>query len=177
MLDGAGTTNDEVWLPSPAQGDDDLQSALEDISAGTELRPGVRLAPFAIDWVVIEGPDTVLDEVLVAQLDLAPVPLDPGSRVYENHTAAPIAGSPDVPWQREGLDFVGDPVAGPVPLSVNYDEGWAPSPTQTSWYVSVDGSLGSATFSGSGLDVGLAVAVASMVVASLGLIVVGRRRR
>ncbi len=158
LLDGAGTTSDEVWLPAPLPGDEALGDALDEIASGAELRPGDRLAPYAVDWVVIEGPETVLDEVLIAQLDLVPVPLDPEARVYENRSAAPIAGSIAVPWQRRGLDFVGESVSGPVALSVNYDEGWAPDPAQSEWLVTIDGSDGLASYRPTGLHLPLSSA-------------------
>jgi GT2 family glycosyltransferase len=176
VLDGDGTTNDEVWLPAPRAGDEELGQALVDIASGAELRPGERLSSFAIGWVVLEGPDTALDDALVAQLDLVPVPLDPESRVYENHSASPIAGTAEVPWRRSGVAFSGDPVDGPVPLSVNYDEGWGPESTRSDWRVTVDGSTGTATFRPTGPSVPLAITSIAVVLLALGSIAIGRRR-
>jgi hypothetical protein len=177
LLDGAGTTSDEVWLPAPLPGDEALGDALDEIASGAELRPGDRLAPYAVDWVVIEGPETVLDEVLIAQLDLVPVPLDPEARVYENRSAAPIAGSIEVPWQRRGLDFVGESVSGPVALSVNYDEGWAPDPAQSEWLVAIDGSDGLASYRPTGLHLPLSLLTIALMIAASVAIVWGRRAR
>ena len=56
LIDASGMTHDEAWLPEPREGDEALESALTAIAAGGELRPGEMLAPFAIDWLVIEGP-------------------------------------------------------------------------------------------------------------------------
>ncbi len=187
-LDGAGTTNDEVWLPAQLEGDDDLGIAIEEIAAGAELRPGARLADFAIDWIVIEGPDTVLDEVLVSQLDLVPVPLDPSARVYENESAHPIAGScggPErnlagtcgEPWQRSGLEFIGEAVDGPVDLSVNFDEGWGPDGEPSGWFTTVDGSEGTATFQADGLRLALSILSLAVVAGAIAAILWGRRTR
>jgi hypothetical protein len=176
VLDGAGTTNDEVWLPEPQGGDDELLAALVDISSGSELRPGDRLAPFAIDWVVLEGPSFVLDDVLIAQLDLTPVPLDPDARVFENDQALPVAGTSDVPWQRSGTSFVGEPVDGEVGIAVNYDDGWEPDGTRSGWSVAVDGSEGEASFSYPGIDSYLQLGVVALLLGSLVLVIVGRRR-
>lgn len=176
-LDGAGTTNDEVWLPAQLDGDEDLGVALEDIAAGTELRPGARLADFAIDWIVIEGPDTVLDEVLISQLDLVPVPLDPSARVYENDSAHPIAGTGQVPWQRSGVDFVGEAVDGPVSLSVNFDEGWGPEGEASAWFTTVDGAEGMATFQADSLRLTLSIVALAVVAGAVAAIAWGRRAR
>ncbi len=176
VLDSSGTTMDEVWLPDPRTGDDDLQTALIEITSGAELRPGQRLSSFAIDWVVLEGPTMPLDEVLVPQLDLVPLPLDPESRVYENDAALPLAGTTDEPWSKTGLTFVGTPVDGPVTLSLNYADGWQPDGSPSEWYAVVDGRDGTASYEGDGLALGLAVTVMVVLAASLIAIVVGRRR-
>jgi GT2 family glycosyltransferase len=176
VLDGSGTTNDEVWLPEPQDGEDQLLTALTDIASGSDLRPGERLAPFAIAWVVLEGPSFILDDALTAQLDLTPVPLDPDSRVYENDQAFPIAGTSQDPWQRSGTSFVGEPMEGPVGVAVNYSDGWQPDATPADWAVEVDGSQGEARFSYPGVSGLLAYGAIALLVASVGLIIVGRRR-
>jgi len=177
VLDGAGTTNDEAWLPGPRSGDVELDGALTDIASGAELRPGDRLAQFGIEWVVLEGPSFRLDEVLIAQLDLLPLPVDPESRVFENDAALPIAGTDDVSWDDSGIGFAGESVEGPVGLAVNFDEGWQPDATRSRWSVVVDGGEGSATYGPSDANRWLTGAAAAVVLASLGLIIVGRRRR
>ncbi len=177
VLDGAGTTNDEVWLPEPGDGDAELSQALTEIASGAELRPGRRLAPFAIDWVVLEGPEFDLDRALTAQLDLTPVPLDPEARVFENNSALPIAGTLQVPWQRSGTAFAGEPVNGTVGIAVEFAEGWNPNGTRSGWSVSVEGEEGRATFASKGIQTPLAYTVAALAVAALACIVVGRRKR
>jgi hypothetical protein len=176
VLDGSGTTIDEVWLPEPQTGEADLVEALTDVTSGAELRPGDRLAPFAIDWVVLEGPAFVLDDVLTAQLDLTPVPLDPESRVFENDQALPIAGTTETPWQRTGTSFVGEPVDGPVGIAVNYSDGWEPEGSAADWSVEVDGGLGRATFASPGVVTPLGYGVATLLLGSVALVIVGRRR-
>lgn len=175
VLDGAGTTLDEVWQPGPQAGDDDLGVALTEIASGANLRPGARLAPFAIDWVVLEGPSFVLDQALTAQLDLVPLPLDPESRVLQNGTALPMAGTPDQPWNQDGLGYAGPTSTSPVRLSFNYDEGWQPGPARDDWFVTVEGSSGRATWSAPVLRTALSVATIVALVGSIALIAVGRR--
>ncbi|HZD22837.1 MAG TPA: glycosyltransferase [Acidimicrobiia bacterium] len=175
VVDGDGLTLDEVWLPEAEAGDDDLASALTEIASGANLRPGARLAPFAIDWVVLEGPRFVLDEALAAQLDLAPIPLDPESRVYENPVAMPLAGTPHQPWEKDGLGFAGPSVDGPIAISSSYDRGWQPEPAQEEWYVTVDGSSGETSWQAPPLRILLATAALVGLVASFVLIGVGRR--
>lgn len=175
VLDGSGTTLDEVWLPEIRDGDDDLASSLVDIASGAELRPGDRLAPFAVDWVVLEGPEFVLDEVLLAQLDLVPLPLDPTARVYENDRAVVLAGTTSDPWMNHGVGFSGDPVDGQVRLAVNYDDGWQPDPQSDGWWVTIDGSEGEAIWEGDALDTVLAVLTVALAVISSAAIIVGRR--
>jgi hypothetical protein len=175
VLDGEGTTLDEVWLPEALPGDEDLADALVDIASGAELRPGDRLASFAIDWVVLEGPEFVLDGVLVAQLDLVPLPLDPTSRVYENDRAVVMAGTTDDPWVKSGVGFSGPEAEGRIPLSVNYDQGWGPDPQSVRWWVTVDGTEGEAGWEGDALDVALATVALVLLAAAFGSIIVGRR--
>jgi GT2 family glycosyltransferase len=176
VLDGEGTTSQQVWLPEPLDGDNDLADALDDITAGAELRPGERLASFAIDWIVLEGPANPLDDVLMAQLDLVPVPLDRESRVFENLSASPLAGTAERPWLRSGVGFEGPSTSSPVPLAVNFDPGWSPSPRQASWFVEVDGSEGVASYETSQVNRYLEVAAVVVLAAGLALIGLGRIR-
>ncbi|MGD2102910.1 MAG: glycosyltransferase [Acidimicrobiia bacterium] len=176
VLDGSGTTEDEVWLPSPLEGDEALAGALEDIASGADLRPGERLAEFAVGWVVLEGPETPLDDALVAQLDLEPLPLDPEARVYQNESAVPLAGTPETPWSRSGIGYAGDVTESSVPIAVNFDDGWSPDATRISWFVQVDGGDGVATYVPSDTDRMLSIASIVTMAAALMLIVVGRAR-
>jgi hypothetical protein len=177
VLDATGTTLDEVWLPPEQVGDVELSAALDEVASGAELRPGRRLSAFAIDWVVLEGPTFVLDDVLLAQLDLAPLPLDPDSRVYENTVSAPIAGTRDSPWARSGTGFTGPGSDGEVPLAVSFDEGWSEDGAPSGWSVVVDGTAGRAWFSPEPVDLALVGAPLVVFLAAFGMIVWGRRRR
>lgn len=176
VLDGDGTTLDEVWLPEPEEGDEDLGTSLGEISSGADLRPGARLSSFAIDWVVLEGPPFILDDALTAQLDLVPLPLDPDARVYENLIAGPLAGTVDRPWEEDGLGFSGSPIDGRVPVAMNYDEGWSPDPALSDWQLTVDGNEGSTVWSAPASRTALSVAVLGLLVASMAMILLGRRR-
>lgn len=176
-LDGKGTTLDEVWLPASQDGDQALGSALVDIASGGELRPGERLAQFAIDWVVLEGPTSRLDQVLIPQLDLVPIPLDPDARVFQNESAAPLAGTVSDPWESDGVGFAGPVIAGRVPIAMNFGDGWSPDVSAEGWSMTVDGADGVAAPRIHGLDSILAAASLGMLVLALGMIVVGRRKR
>lgn len=178
LIDGDQMTLDEVWLADRRDGDRALLAAIEAISTGSDLRPGERLAPFAVDWIVLLGREFRLDDVLVAQLDLVPTPLDPGSRVYENPGADPLADPESVSaWTRSGTGFAGESGPGRVSLAVNHDAGWAPDAEPVDWQTSVSASAGEAVFEGSDFDLGLALASGGLMLAALALMVVGRMRR
>lgn len=176
VVDGSGMTSDEAWLPPPLQGDNRLESVLARIATGDELRPGELLAPFAIDWVVLDGPAFRLDDSLVGQLDLMPTPLVPGSRVFENLARSPLAHRDGDPWVRLGAGYTGEP-GGTVRLAVNHVEGWRPAGSPDDWAVSVDGSEGVARYRGSSPQVWLSLATVAVLLASLALVGVGRRKR
>ncbi|MFP3882002.1 MAG: hypothetical protein ACLFWH_06745 [Actinomycetota bacterium] len=176
VLDGVGTTQSEVWLPPERDGDAQLEQALAEIASGAELRPGHTLAPFAIDWVVLEGPEFVLDEALLAQLDLVPTPLDPQSRVYENRNSVRIAGTEDTSWLPSGTGFEGESIDDRVPLAVNYADGWEPDSSRDGWAVTVDGSAGRAWYAASSAEMALPIASILLVVGAIAMIAVGRRR-
>jgi GT2 family glycosyltransferase len=176
VLDGVGTTHDEVWLPARQEGDDRLDAVLAEIGSGAELRPGAALAPFAIDWVVLEGPTFVLDDVLAAQLDLVPTPLDPTSRVYENLEAAPLAGNDEVTWSRDATGFSGDRSDNDIVLSLNHSPGWERNGSPERWAVAVDGVPGRAWYAPSSSDYLLPGASLTLLVMAIGMIVWGRRR-
>lgn len=177
VLDARGTTHDEIWLPEPRAGDEQLAEALADIASGADLRPGARLASHAIDWVVLEGPTFRLDDVLVAQLDLVPIPLDPDARVYENLDAAPLAAGSGVTWRRSGTGFSGEETDGRVDLAVNHAEGWGPDSMRDQWHATVDGGTGRALYTPAPLHLGLALLACVGLFASMAAIVLGRVRR
>ncbi len=172
LVDATGMTHDEVWLPERLDGDDALAESMVLVAAGGELRPGAQFAPFAIDWLVIEGPETGLDAALVGQLDLLPTPLVTGARVYENLAREPLAG----PWERSGSGFAGEQT-GRLRLAVNHSDGWQPDPAEADWAVSIDGQGGRADFSGSGSAMALAALGPLTFIAGLVLIAFGRRKR
>jgi len=178
LVDGHGMTSDEVWLPIPLPGDHELDTALVRISSGGELRPGKLLAPFAIDWLILLGPTFRLDEVFVAQLDLVPTPLDPDSRVFANPVSTPLADSgTESVWLRSGTGFVGEPGSGRVSLAVNHDDGWSPEPGPHEWRATVSAVDGVAGFQGTTQNIVFAVSVAALLLVSLGLLFIARRRR
>jgi hypothetical protein len=177
LIDGSGMTQDEVWLPDPLPGDEKLGAAIDQIASGSDLRPGATLAEFSIDWVVIDGPESYLDDVLAVQLDLVPTPLDPEARVYENPNSVPMAAGAGSIWARDGAGFAGEAVQGPVRLSVNAASGWSPGPGAADWASSVAGEDGIARYRADRVGLALSIAAAGVLVVALGTILVARTRR
>ena len=178
VVDGRGPSIDEVWLPEPREGDEALGRAVASISAGGELRPGSRLAGFAVDWVVLLGPPFRLDEVLEAQLELVPTPLDPEARVFENQVSAPLADpSAGGGWAADGAGFSGAASEGRVVLAVNHDEAWRTDPAPVEWRLSTAAEAASARYRGSLGERALAAAGAMLAVIALAAIAWGRARR
>ena len=177
LIDGSGMTQDEVWLPDPRPGDDKLGEAIEQMASGSNLRPGEILAEFSVDWVVIDGPESYLDEVLAVQLDLVPTPLDPEARVYENPGALPMAAGAGSIWARDGAGFAGDRTSDRIRLSVSADPGWSPDPTAADWAVSVSGEEGDARYQPDPVLLVIPIAAVGLLGLALGAIVVGRARR
>lgn len=177
LVDGSGMTHDEVWLPPATDGDEALADVLVAVTSGSELRTGALLAPFAIEWVVLEGPLFRLDEVLATQLDMVPVPLEEEARVFENTNEAPLAATSEGEWDRSGTGFDGEPAEGTARLAVTFDDGWQPDPSRDVWAVEIDASRGRAVYEqGAG---GMAAALASILVAAAGVVValIGSLRR
>ena len=170
-------TMDEIWLPESQEGDERLETALSELGAGGELRPGQILASFGVDWVVLQGPPFRLDEVLVTQLDMVPTPLDPEWRVYENLVEAPLADAGDVVWARDGTGFAGPEALTRVRLALNYDDGWQPEPRVSDWAVEVAGGTGRASFMGSGLLTLIPALSLILCAGAIVLMLVGRARR
>jgi GT2 family glycosyltransferase len=177
VVDGVGTTHDEVWLPPDRTGDLELARTLTDVASGAELRPGASLGEFAIEWVVLEGPSFVLDDALLAQLDLVRTPLDPESRVFDNRNSVPLAGTEAAPWTRQGTGFAGTPTDSPIPLAVEYDEGWEPDAVESGWSTLVTGDEGRAWYSTTGIQMLLPFATLGALVGAVASIVLGRRRK
>lgn len=178
-LDGSGTTIAEGWLPEKMAGDDTLDSVLRQIATGSELRPGELLAPFAIDWLVIDGPESPLDEPLQSQLDLVPTPLATGARVYENPASVPRAfGDADLVWTASGAGYQGGASGTQrVRLAENFDSGWGPDVGPLDWATTVSASDGSADYRTQGVLFVLPIVAALIFLLGFGLIVGGRLRR
>jgi GT2 family glycosyltransferase len=176
-LDGQGTTLDEVWLPEPETGDLQLENAIDRMASGAELRPGALLAEFAIDWVVVEGPENPLDHVLASQVDLIPVPLVTGAQVLENPEAAPMAAVGQVAWSRQGTGFGGEPSNDLVALRVNYSAGWSPEPQLDDWFTRVSAAEGATAFAAMGYLAFAPYAAVGLFGLAMVLIAWGRARR
>ena len=177
-VDGEGTTLDEVWLPEPQAGDEQLDAAIDHIAAGAELRPGFLLSEFSIAWVVVEGDESPLDQILESQLDLVPTPLATGARVFENPDALPLAAIGDeVVWRRDGTGFAGPNRADRAVIRVSYSHGWQPEPALEDWFTTVSAAAGEARFEAGGYLRWAPYLAAALVFLALGMIVAGRLRR
>ena len=176
-IDGSGMTQDEVWLPRPRAGDLELDAVVDQLATGVDLRPGAALAPFAVDWLVLDGEESYLDDVLQTQLDLVPTPLDPSLRIFENPGARPMAAGTSVVWGVQGTGFGGVPANQPIALAINQDDDWSPDPALDGWSLTVDGGEGSARFRNDSSALVLPVLAMVMLMTSLVAIVVGRARR
>jgi hypothetical protein len=177
VLDGSGTTIDEIWLPPERVGDRQLAVVVDQIASGEVLRPGATLAGFGIGWIVVDGPESALDSALESQLDVVPLPFDSVARVYENPNVEPLAASDSGEvWVKDGAGWAGD--AGPdrVALAINYTSGWEPAGGQVGWSTTVSASTGSASYAGHTVNLALGYASAVVLLGGLVLIGVGRRR-
>ncbi len=176
LMDGGGTTNDEIWLPPLRNGDRLLDDRLTDITTGFNLRPGQELSEFAVGWIVIEGPQTRLDASLANQFDIVPVPFDSSVRIFENPDAVAIALADNGEvWTVDGVGFTGDPDSGRVSLASNYTNGWQPEGGQVSWHLSVAASTGRAGYAGHPLNLALAYASLAVLLGSIVVIALARR--
>jgi hypothetical protein len=177
-LDGQGTTIDEVWLPNARSGDSLLEASVDRIASGVELRPGMLLAQFSIEWVVVAGPESPLDQILESQLDLIPTPLADEWKVYENPESEPLAvGEEGLVWDRLGAGFGGQPGTGQVRISVNQSSGWRPEAGSDGWRATVAAIDGEATFSGGGYLAYAPYAAAGLLFMALVLLIWGKARR
>ncbi len=178
LVDGEGTTFDEVWLAERREGDRLLDQEIRRIASGAELRPGAMLAPFGVDWVVVAGIESPLDAVLHSQLDMVPTPLAGEWRVYENSLSQPLAVSDEgIVWARSGSGFEGPPAAGRVSVSMNYAVGWEPEAVSDGWRLTVSGESGAADFAGGGYVALAPMVAAVMLIATIALLGVERARR
>ncbi len=176
-LDGQGTTIDEVWLPEPQPGDQQLHGAIQRIASGAELRPGRLLAEFSIAWVVVNGEESPLDSILASQLDLLPIPLATGSQVLENPDAEPLAEVTEgVVWQRDGTGFAGAPAGERASLRVSYSDGWSPQPELVDWFTTVAAADGSAAFAAGGYLRLAPYLALGLLLGAFGLVVWGKVR-
>ena len=177
LIDGDGMTQDEVWLPPEREGDIELDLILDRLATGVDIRPGAALAPFAIDWLVLDGDPSYLDDLLQTQLDLVPTPLDATARVYENPGARPIAAGTSITWEKSGTGFSGVAAQQRITIAVNQDEDWSPDPVLAGWAMTVDGSDGVARYLPDTAAYILPVLALAMLASALGAIIVGRARR
>jgi hypothetical protein len=136
------------------------------------------LAQFSIEWVVIAGPESPLDQILESQLDLIPTPLADEWKVYENPESEPLAaGEEGLVWDRLGAGFGGRSGTGQVRISVNQSSGWQPEAGSDGWRATVAATDGEATFSGGGYLGYAPYAAAGLLFMALVLLIWGKARR
>lgn len=93
LLDGRGATLDQTYLGPTT--DRELDAAVAAVASADSVRPGERLAPFGIRWLVLVGDDSDgLGTALEAQTDLTALPLAAGMTVYENNAFLPRIDEP-----------------------------------------------------------------------------------
>jgi GT2 family glycosyltransferase len=177
LLTAGGPTFDQAWLPTPQQGDDALAQAISEISRATTVRPGALLAPFAIRWVVVLAGENVFEEAFARQVDLAPRPVDPEFRVYENLAALPRGlGDDGSVWVWDGKGFEGRPGSGRVRLAESASPGWEPNWRQEDWAGSVSAAAGVARYRPDPKLAGAAIGSLVLLVLLACTLVWGRRR-
>lgn len=90
LVDDRGPTHDQAYLTAVAPVDQALEEAIGQVAAAKSVRPGERLAPFGIRWLVLVGENELaLTSALEVQTDLTALPLAAGMTVYENDAFEP----------------------------------------------------------------------------------------
>lgn len=177
LLDGSGTTNDEVWLPEPRAGDELLEERLTEITTGSNLRPGTLLSEFSIGWIVVDGPETDLDVALANQFDIIPLPLDTEVRIYENPSAIPPAAAESgAAWTKFGAGYTGAVGSDRVILTTNYSPSWGPVGEQDGWWTTVSAREGTAAYSGHVVNIVLGYASIVVLLGAAALVLFARRK-
>ena len=140
-------TLEQAWLAPPALGDQALAEVLSELSASRSLRPGERLAPFAVRWVVVSQ-DTGFSDYLNSQVDLRVLAATEEAVVYENLVALPRAGrSSGRVWDSVAPDRVeGSRFGGRIRIGDNAHPRWGPEWSQESWWNTVSGQQGTGYF-------------------------------
>ncbi len=164
---------DEAWPGEPRLGDRAFADLLELIAEGGELRPGEQLALFGVRWVVFTGP-TVIEQRLVSQLDLRPLP-DLVYPVYENDVPSPRAVTDTgVAWKWMPPDYTGRAVGSTVRITENADIRWGPGEwAQDEWANVVAVADGTASFNHVAVHRAMALGAGLFVLVLIGLSLAG----
>ena len=175
LVSGSPPTLDQAWLDPPRIGDAALATVLGGIDAGASVRPGRRLADFAVRWVVVVD-DAPLLQALRSQVDLAERSFDPSIAVFENLSFENRVTSDAGDWKSLPIGAEGTPNDGRVRLADNADPGWRPDWEQADWANSLSAESGEVTFRNDPLYAGLAWASLAIMVAALAVAWWGRER-
>jgi hypothetical protein len=155
LVSGPRVTFPQAWLPAPRIGDEELERTIVSLAQETEQRPGERLVPFGIKWLVFatdqfgETVTGLMDHSLTSQLDLRPLPqLDVA--VFENElVAARAVDDAGGPWSYRTGEYRGPAEEGTVLIRENADPRWGPGTwAQDDWANRVGSSSGIAEFGG-----------------------------
>lgn len=127
VVDAPYPRNWDAYLHEPRLGDEALFAFLETMLDGELRRAGAELAEFGIGWVAFTE-ESQMQVLFESQLDM--VALRSFSLpVYRNEaSAAVVAGSDGVAWERQGTGFVSTDGPGGIPVRIaqNADFRWGP---------------------------------------------------
>lgn len=175
LLRAGAPTLEQAWLAPPALGDQALAEVLSELSVSRSLRPGERLAPFAVRWVMVSQ-DTGFSERLTAQVDLRVLAATEEAVVYENLVALPRAGrASGAAWDSVAPDRVEGPRSGGrIRIADNAHPRWGPGWSQESWWNTISGQEGAGYFNPYPMGRVLAWLGAIAMIALAGLVWWGR---
>lgn len=176
LVTGATPTLDQAWLAPQRIGDRALADTLASIDTSTDVRPGARLAQFAIRWVVVVD-DAPPIRSLRSQVDLAERGFDPSIAVYENLAFRGRVIGPDAVWETGRVEANGPGGEGRVRVADNADPGWVPDWQQDDWANSLSAETGLVSFRADAVRAGLAWASLAIMLTALVVAWWGRERR
>lgn len=173
LVAGTGVSLEQGLLPQPGPGDLALSATLNQIISARDLRPGEKLAPFAVRWLVVSG-DTPFQTALSEQVDLVPLPISAELSIYENPLAYPrVASSRPGSWEWEFAQASGPPHSGTVRVSEQYHSDWQPTPRLDGWAMEMSAQAGQAAWATDQERRWAAWSALGLAVIGLGLVIWG----
>jgi hypothetical protein len=178
LVSGDSVTLAEARLAPPRTGDRALSDALSVIDRGDVLEPGMLLAPFAVQWVMVID-EVEFADVLSAQVDLTEVPLSEGVRVFRNEAFIPRISASPGDWDAGYFGGSGPAGPGTVRIADNASVRFGPGWSQDEWANRVSAAEGTVTYEPVSTRRTLAVSVLAgfviALLASIGLRDRGRK--